>query len=107
MISNHTRKWIRAGLEAFITGATASVSAAVGVTITDPGNWGATVKSLRLMAVTAVISGGFRFFHWWNANPLPEDDTSPPLPGAPEPAMISMNPLSKVQSIPKQPDVSI
>ncbi len=73
MLSNATRKWIRTGLEAFITGATSSVSAAVGVNVVDPGNWGATTKSLKLMGITALITGVFKFVTWWNAHPLPEE----------------------------------
>lgn len=101
-MTNGTRKWIRAGLEAFITGATASVSAAVGVNVVDPGNWGATGKSLKLMGFTALISGGFKFFHWWNTNPLPPEDTgqitSAGVPLVPSP-IISLNPLAKVQTL--------
>jgi hypothetical protein len=102
-MTNQTRKWIRGGLEAFITGATASISAAVGVSVIDPGNWGATTKSIKLMGVTALISGGFKFVHWWNTNPLPpEGDTGQILADAgslvPQP-VISLNPLAKVQTM--------
>lgn len=104
-LSNKTRKWIRAGLETFIHGGAAAVSSTVAVNVIDPGHWGATVKGLQLAGATFLINGGIRFTQWWQANPLPEAETTPPIPGAPTPPQISLNPLGQVQSIPVQPAV--
>lgn len=102
-MKNSTRKWIRAGGEAFITGATSSLSAVGGATILDPGHWGASVNSLKLMGISALFGGGIRFAHWWNTNPLPpETDTAPPVPGV-APVVLSMNPMAKSVPAPSAP----
>ena len=106
-MTNRTRKWIRAGLETLIHGGAAAISSTMGAAAIDSKDWGfMSSNGLKLAAVTFLANGGLRFMQWWSNNPLPPDeDTTPPIPGAPPAAVISINPLSKVQSIPVQPSV--
>ena len=94
-MNNHTRKWIRAGLETIIHGGAAAVSSSVTAGLIDSKDWGfLSMNELKLVLGTFALNGGIRFFQWWQNNPLPEKGTDPPFP-APQP-MISINPLSKV-----------
>lgn len=51
------------------------------------------------------VNGGVRFFQWWNNNPLPEEETAPPVLGAVVAPQISLNPLAKVVPVVQQPPV--
>jgi hypothetical protein len=103
-MTNKTRKWVRAGLEAFIHGGTAAVSSSLGAATIDSLNWGiGTPNGLKLAGVTFLSNGGLRFFQWWQNNPLPDPETVPPIGGSTP--VISVNPLSKVQPMVQQPPV--
>lgn len=104
-MTNKTRKWIRAGLETFIHGATASVASNVAIQYVNPVAFADWPSKIKVGAMCFLFNGGLRLLQWWNANPLPEEDTAPPLPGAPDPAKISLNPLGKVQPLSAQPPV--
>ncbi len=104
-MSNKVRKWIRAGTETLIHGGTAAFI----VGLTAPAIIGQTWLPFfstdwwKMVFGQFAANGGVRFFLWWQANPLPPEDTDPGM-GLPA-AQISMNPLGKVVPAPAQPEI--
>ncbi len=99
-MTNGTRKWVRAGLETLIHGATAALSSTLAAASIDAKDWALfSAHFWELALATFAANGGVRFLQWWSANPLPENGTSPPVPGY-EPPKISLNPISKVVPAP-------
>jgi len=104
-MNNATRKWIRAGLETLIHGGAAAVSSTLSAAAIDNKDWSiGSANGFKLAAVTFMANGGLRFFQWWQNNPLPEEGSAPPIPGA-KVAQISLSPLSPVQPLTPQPPV--
>jgi len=100
-MTNKTRKWIRSGFEVLIHGGTSAIVSTIAAAQVDPKSFGLFSPGFWALAKASfVFSGALRFFQWWSNNPLPPSgDTAAPFPV--EQATISLNPLSKVQSIPK------
>lgn len=98
-MKNTTRKWIRAGIEVLIHGSTSAITAAITATSVAPGQFPFfSPNFFKMLGAGFVTNGALRFFQWWSNNPLPpESDSAPPIV---QPPAISLNPLSKVQSIP-------
>src|SRR5437870_2562433 len=99
MMSNKTRKWIRAGLELLIHGLAAAIASTIAAASIDAKNWALfSVNFWKLALATFTTNGGLRFFQWWANNPIPPDgDTSPPISNVVP--QISLSPLGKVQPI--------
>jgi hypothetical protein len=100
-MTNATRKWLRAGIETLIHGGAAAIVSTLTAWLIDSKDWAfLSPNFFKMLTGTFAINGGIRFFQWWSANPLPpSSDSSPPFYGTQE--QISLNPISKVQPIPK------
>ena len=104
-LSNKTKKWLRSGVETFIHGATSSIASNVAISWVNPLAFADWPSKFKVAALCFAANGGLRLLQWWNANPLPEQDTAPPVPGAAAPAQISLNPFGKVVPLAQQPPV--
>ncbi len=109
-MTNKTRKWMRAGIEVLIHGGTSALISGI-VSLLQNREW-TFFTPLFWQAVFAqfIGNGGVRFLQWWNANPLPPEDSEMtdvdgrslvPVP------IISLNPLAKVQTLSTPPNVPI
>ena len=104
-MSNSTRKWIRGAFEILIHGGAAALIVGIGTMGNDDISW---AMWRRIVLTSFIGNGGLRFVQYFANNPLPpEGDTTIFTPGqlpVTGQAVISINPLSKVQSIPAVPE---
>jgi len=100
-MTNKTRKWIRSGIEVLIHGGTAAIVSTIAAASIDSKDWAYfTPNFWKMLGSTFMGTGVVRFFQWWSNNPLPpESDSNPPFPSVTP--VVSLNPLTKVQAIPK------
>jgi len=101
-MSNHTRKWLRTGLETAIHGGWAAL--AIGYTSWD---MSITWKQWWTLVIAGFMAnGGLRAIQYFQNNPLPPEESDLKTPDGkslvPQP-IISLNPLAKVQTMSEGP----
>lgn len=98
-LSNKTRKWIRSCIEILIHGGASALIAGY-MSVKQTGGWFfASSQFWQLVTAQFAGSGVLRLCQYLITHPLPDEETTPSIPV--EPVQLSMNPLAKVQPIPK------
>lgn len=103
-MSNKTRKWLRGMIETIVHGGASAVVASISAANIAPADFslGTNPQNFFKMAVFAfLVNGGLRFFQYWANHPLPDEETTPSSPVIETPK-ISLSPLEKVVSVPKE-----